>query len=175
VPRLILALAFLLACVIAVDLLKVFRKPPPLSAEAERADLVLIDKSDRSLKLYRNNVEIRSYAVALGRNPVGHKRQEGDQRTPEGRYAIEFRNQRSAYHLALRISYPNTSDSASAAARRVPPGSDIMIHGIRNGLGILGGFHRLLDWTNGCVAVTNTEMEDLWRLVDIGTPVEIRP
>ncbi|WP_284179119.1 L,D-transpeptidase family protein [Rhabdaerophilum sp. SD176] len=173
--RLALVIVVLFSSFVAFDLSKISRNAPPLVDRSERADLIIIRKSERSLKLIRKNTEIRSYTVSLGRNPSGHKQQEGDKKTPEGRYFIDFRNQRSAYHLALRISYPNAVDSAVAAARHVPPGSDIMIHGIRNGLGFLGGLHRLLDWTNGCVAVTNTEIEDLWKFVDIGTPVEIRP
>ena len=112
--------------------------------------------------------------MSLGREPVGPKKAEGDRRTPEGVYTIDTRIERSAFHRALHISYPNVADRAAAQSAGVSPGGAIMIHGIRNGLGWLGRAHRLIDWTSGCVAVTNPEIEELWRAVRDGTPVEIR-
>lgn len=149
--------------------------PSPPESLPSRADRIVVDKKDRRLTLYANGQPFRTYQVALGGNPVGHKRQEGDRRTPEGRYIIDFANKKSAYHLALRISYPNTADRASAAARGVAPGSDIMIHGLPNGLGAIGAAHRRFDWTNGCIALTNDEIEEVWRLVAVGTPIDINP
>jgi murein L,D-transpeptidase YafK len=111
----------------------------------------------------------------LGRNPVGPKLREGDKRTPEGLYAIESHNPRSSFHRALKVSYPSAADRIAAAKRGVAPGGDIMIHGIRNGLGFIGRLQRRLDWTAGCIAVTNPEIEEIYRAVPDGTPIEIRP
>lgn len=138
-----------------------------------RADLVLVDKSDRTLTLYAAGRPLRTYhGLQFGDAPHGHKRFEGDERTPEGRYTIDYRNPASAYHLSLHISYPNPSDRTFAAERGRSPGGEIFIHGQPNGLpaGRLPG-----DWTDGCIAVANSEIEDMWRLVPDGTPIEIRP
>jgi murein L,D-transpeptidase YafK len=139
------------------------------------ADRVVIEKSERTLTLYRSGRPLKSHRVALGRNPFGHKQQEGDGRTPEGTYHIDFHKRDSSFHRALHISYPNAADRATARARGVPPGGDIMIHGLPNGIGALGSTHRVRDWTEGCVAVTNGEIEELWDAVPDGTVVEIRP
>ena len=106
---------------------------------------------------------------------MGAKKQEGDNKTPEGIYKIDSRNPQSEFHLGLHISYPSDEDKARAAQRGVSAGFDIMIHGIQNGHGWIGAFHRLHDWTAGCVALTDEEMEELWRVTADGTPVEIRP
>lgn len=147
---------------------------PPLPADA-RADAVLVDKSDRTLTLLRGGTVLKTYPVALGGAPQGHKRQEGDERTPEGRYVLDYRNPRSSMHRSLHVSYPDSADAARARAAGVPPGGMIMVHGITNGLGWLGRLHRLADWTDGCIAVTNGEMDEIWRAVPDGTPIEIRP
>ncbi len=110
-----------------------------------------------------------------GANPVGAKQEEGDNKTPEGIYKIDGRNPQSTFHLALHVSYPSDEDKTRAADRGASAGFDIMIHGIRNGLGWMGAFHRLNDWTAGCVAVTDEEIEELWRITPDGTTVEIRP
>ncbi|OWV77362.1 hypothetical protein ATY76_00010 [Rhizobium sp. R339] len=146
---------------------------PPLPADV-RADAVLIDKTSHRMTLFSGGQTLRTYAVSLGRGGPEAKTREGDNRTPEGNYRIDGRNPRSAFHLSLHISYPDSSDVAAAAARGEKPGSDIMIHGIRNGLGWVGTFHRWVDWTAGCVAITNAEMEEIWRVVPDGTPVEIK-
>jgi len=138
-------------------------------------DKVLIEKEKRRLTLIEKGEAIKTYKIALGGNPVGPKEKKGDNKTPEGSYTIESRNRRSDYHLSLRISYPNEYDLKRAEELGVPPGGDIMIHGIKNGLSWVGGFHTKIDWTEGCIAVTNTEMEEIARLVPNGTPVEIRP
>jgi len=111
----------------------------------------------------------------LGRNPLGAKQEEGDMKTPEGIYKIDGRNPQSRFHLALHISYPSAEDDKRAAARGVPAGYDIMIHGIQNGRGWIGAFHRWKDWTAGCIAVTDEEIEELWRVTPDGATIEIRP
>jgi murein L,D-transpeptidase YafK len=139
------------------------------------ADLVFIEKKARSLTLFRGGKPLRSYRVALGFAPVGRKTAEGDGKTPEGRYTIDRRKGDSRYHRALHISYPNADDKRRAAALGVPAGGDIMIHGLMNGMGWIGRAHRMKDWTLGCVAVTNEEIEEIWRLVPDGVAVEIVP
>jgi murein L,D-transpeptidase YafK len=164
-----------LALAAGADFLKLQRNVPALAAAEERADQILIEKAERRLTLLRDGKVLKTYRSVLGRSPIGHKMQEGDSRTPEGNYFIDFKNMRSRYHLALRISYPDAQDRASAQARNVRAGGDIMIHGLRNGLGWLGTFHLMRDWTDGCIAVTNREIEEIWHLVDLNTAVEIRP
>jgi murein L,D-transpeptidase YafK len=138
-------------------------------------DRIVVEKSARKLSIFANGKNLKSYRVALGRNPSGPKRQEGDMKTPEGIYTIDSRNPESDFHLALHISYPSEEDIARATDRGVPAGFDIMIHGIRNGLGWIGAFHRRHDWTAGCIALTDEEIEELWRVTPDGTPVELRP
>jgi murein L,D-transpeptidase YafK len=138
-------------------------------------DRIVVEKSTRRLSFFANSKKLKTYRVALGRNPTGPKREEGDMKTPEGTYKIDSRNPQSAFHLALHISYPSDEDNARAAERGVPAGFDIMIHGIQNGRGWIGAFHRLHDWTAGCVALTDEEIEELWRVTPDGTTVEIRP
>jgi murein L,D-transpeptidase YafK len=146
---------------------------PELDADA-RADRVVVLKSERKLILMNADRPLKEYRIALGRDPVGLKTREGDGRTPEGQYVIDYRKPDSSFHRALHISYPSPADAAQASVRGVSPGGLIMIHGIRNGLGVVGRFHRLTDWTNGCIAVTNSEIEEIWRAVPDGTPIEIR-
>jgi murein L,D-transpeptidase YafK len=138
-------------------------------------DRIVVEKSARKLSIFRGEEKIKTYRVALGRNPVGAKEQEGDMKTPEGIYKIDNRNAQSNFHLALHISYPSDEDNARVTERGVPAGFDIMIHGIRNGVGWIGAFHRWEDWTAGCIALTDEEIEELWRVTPDGTPVEIRP
>jgi murein L,D-transpeptidase YafK len=145
------------------------------SASSPSAERVLILKSERTLQLLRDGKPFRTYKVALGSNPIGHKSREGDGRTPEGIYVIDYRNGRSQFHRALHISYPNAHDRESARQRRVRPGGMIMIHGLGKNWGFVGSAHRLKDWTLGCIAVTNEEIEEIWAMVPDGTPVEIRP
>lgn len=149
--------------------------PEPRLPESAKADSVIVLKDQRRLLLLHGGATLKAYTVALGPEPHGHKTREGDGRTPEGNYRLDGRNPRSRFHLALHISYPNPSDRARAAAAGASPGGDIMIHGLPNGLGWIGKLHRLVDWTDGCVAVTNREMEEIWRAVDDGTPIEIVP
>lgn len=147
--------------------------PPAMAAATDQADAILVHKPTRALHLLRDGQPIRSYRIALGGAPEGHKRQEGDQRTPEGDYVIDWRNPRSIAHLSLHVSYPNAEDTAQATARGVSPGGHIMIHGLPNGWGFLGALHRARDWTDGCIGVTNAEMREIWSLVPNGTPIRI--
>lgn len=137
------------------------------------ADYLIVDKSERLLVAYENGKPIRAYRdLQFGDAPRGHKRFQGDERTPEGVYRIDWRNPQSSYHLSLRISYPNSDDRAFASQYGRSPGGDIFIHGQPNGL--LTGRMRG-DWTDGCIALSNEEIEELWRIVPDGTPIEIRP
>lgn len=139
------------------------------------SDRIVIEKSSRTMTLYRGTEALKSYRIALGGNPVGHKEFEGDQKTPEGIYSVSGRNPNSSYHLSLRLSYPNAADTLHAQSLGKSPGGDIMIHGLPNGHESAGENHSLIDWTAGCVAVNNAEIEELWRSVPDGTAVEIRP
>jgi hypothetical protein len=140
-----------------------------------KADKVLVIKNKRILVLLKDGEIFKTYKIALGKQPTGHKVRQGDRRTPEGRYVLDSRNPKSKYHLAIHISYPNESDILNAQKRGVSPGGDIMIHGLPAGSGGVGELHSFLDWTDGCIAVTNSEMEEIWQLVADGTPIEIKP
>lgn len=142
---------------------------------AARADKVVVLKESRRLLLYRGDEILASFRVALGRNPVGRKTHEGDGRTPEGRYLLDWRNPKSRYYRSIHISYPSAADRAHAGRRGVPPGGDIMIHGLGRKHASIGSAHANWDWTEGCIAVTNAEIDRIWRLVPNGTPIEIRP
>ncbi|HBZ72737.1 MAG TPA: hypothetical protein DEP35_24575 [Deltaproteobacteria bacterium] len=150
-------------------------RTPMARASAAGVDAVVVEKKARRLTLFSAGSPVHTYAVALGVHPVGPKIQEGDDRTPEGSYVIDGRNYNSAYHLALHLSYPNATDRARAAALGVDPGGDIMIHGLPNGFGWLGPAHRKHDWTRGCIAVTDSEIDEIGGLVPDGTPVQIKP
>jgi murein L,D-transpeptidase YafK len=141
----------------------------------ENADSILILKKAHTLELMSGGKVIRTYTVALGRGGLAPKQREGDGLTPEGHYTIDAKNANSAYHRALHISYPNPDDRKRAAALGQHPGGAVMIHGLPNGKGWVGASHRLYDWTLGCIAVTNQEIDEIWNLVPVGTPVEIRP
>ena len=143
---------------------------PPVA----RVDRILVDKSDHAMTVYRADRPLHTFKVALGVGGLAPKVRQGDGRVPEGRYVIDGRNPRSAFHLSLKIGYPTPAQVAAARARGIDPGGDIMIHGLSNGRGWLGAAHRRADWTAGCIAVTNDEIEWLWRAVPDGTPIEIR-
>jgi murein L,D-transpeptidase YafK len=148
---------------------------PAEPAALGKADRILILKSERKLTLYREGQPLKTYLVALGGSPVGDKQCQGDQRTPEGTYRIELKNKASRFHLSLRVSYPNATDKAEARRRGCSPGGDIFIHGLGKEFAHVGKLHRNTDWTLGCVAVTNEEIEEIWAAVELGTVVEIRP
>ena len=143
--------------------------------QTEPADKVLIEKKERRLTLLSRGEVIKTYKIALGGNPVGPKERQGDNKTPEGTYIIDSRNRDSVYHLSLHISYPNEKDKMRAKELGVSPGGDIMIHGIKKGLAWVGASHAEVDWTKGCIAVTDEEMEEIYKLVPNGSVAEIRP
>lgn len=146
----------------------------PIAAPAgEQADAVFIDKSERRLELLREGKVIRSYKIALGGNPIGPKRRQGDQRTPEGEYRIDYRNAQSSYHLSLHINYPNATDRAESAKLGVRTGGDIFIHGLPNSYPLETA--PKVDWTLGCIALDNAEIKEIWQLVPNGTPINIVP
>lgn len=138
-------------------------------------DKILIEKNERRLTLISKGKVLKTYKIALGGNPDGPKERQGDNKTPEGTYIIDSRNRDSRYHLSLHISYPNAKDKKRAKELGVSPGGDIMIHGIKNGLSWVGDLHTEVDWTRGCIAVTDEEIEEIERLAPNGTIVEIRP
>jgi len=148
--------------------------PGAATADTLKANRILVDKSERTLVLFADNRPIRTYPVSLGLNPKGHKRFEGDKRTPEGIYLIDGKNPNSAYHLSLHISYPNERDTRVARERGWNPGGMIMIHGLPTGL-IKASSKYEFDWTDGCIAVSNAAIEEIWQLVDEGTLIEITP
>jgi murein L,D-transpeptidase YafK len=140
-----------------------------------KADRIVVDKSERTLNLFFDNRPLKTYKIALGRNPVGAKERQGDGKTPEGSYVIDYRNRNSLYYRSLHISYPTIAQRRDSRTRGIDPGGDIMIHGLPNGQGKLGKAHRLYDWTEGCIAVTNEEIDEIWAAVKDGTKIEIRP
>ncbi len=141
----------------------------------EKADRILIEKGKRKLSLIKNGDVLKVYRISLGRSPVGPKECEGDNKTPEGLYRIVEHKESSSCYRALRVSYPEDRDLAKAKALEINPGSNIMIHGLVNGTGLLGKLHRLMDWTAGCIAVTNWEIDEISNATPNGTLVEIRP
>lgn len=136
-------------------------------------DLVKVDKSERKMYLLSGADIIKEYDIALGENPKGHKQQEGDERTPEGEYVLDYIKEDSSFYRAMHISYPNSIDIANADKKGVSPGGFIMIHGQRNWLGWLAPIAQQFDWTNGCIALTNAEMDDFLQLVGLGTKIQI--
>ena len=144
-------------------------------APSVRVDRVVVYKHERKLLLLSHGREVRSYKVALGSEAVGPKTRQGDHRTPEGIYVLDRRNPNSHFYKAFHISYPNSKDLAAAKKLGVSPGSDIMLHGLGKEYAWVGKAHVLRDWTDGCVAVTNEEMDELWKMLRIGTPIEIKP
>ena len=145
------------------------------TSSREPVDHIIILKSAHTMTLMRGSHVVKTYMVALGRQPVGAKDREGDHRTPEGQYIIDSKIADSRFHLALHISYPNAADRARALKLGVNPGGAVEIHGLESRYAWLGPLHRQIDWTDGCVAVTNSEIDEIWPLVPVGTPVEIRP
>ena len=136
-------------------------------------DKVFVDKSDRILQLLSGDTVVKSYRIALGDNPVGHKQQQGDERTPVGVYTLDYKNENSIAHRSIHISYPNAVDKARAQSRGLNPGGDIMIHGQMNGFGHLAWINQRRDWTDGCIAVTDSEMDEIMEAVKVGTAIEI--
>ena len=139
------------------------------------ADLVVVVKSEHRLYLMRDGQPYRTFRISLGLNPSGPKEREGDFRTPEGRYVLDARNPRSDYYLALHVSYPNEADASRARVRGVAPGGAIMIHGQPNTPRRPTSYYLSSDWTNGCIALSNDDMLEVWLLTRTDTPIEIRP
>jgi len=150
---------------------------PFLIAQQKHVDVhrVIVYKQQRKLVLLSGGKEVRSYKVALGGEPVGPKTRQGDHRTPEGSYILDARNANSHFYKAFHISFPNSKDIAAAKRSGVNPGGDIMLHGLPRDYAWVGKAHVLHDWTDGCIAVTNEEMDELWKLVPVGTPIDIKP
>ena len=148
---------------------------PHAAIAEELADFVLVVKSERRLYLMRDDEVIDSFRVTFGSDPKGHKQREGDGRTPEGRYVLDWKHADSDFHKAIHISYPNATDRKNAKKRGVDPGGDIMIHGQRNRWGLLSPITQLFNWTNGCIALSDRNMDAVWKAVNVGTPIEIRP
>ena len=139
------------------------------------ADNVVVKKSERRLYLMRQGEILRSYQIALGLRPAGHKQQEGDFRTPEGKYRLIRRNPRSDYFLSIEVSYPNAADTERARELGVSPGGAIMIHGLPNTPRKTLDYYRTTDWTDGCIAVSNSDMVEIWMMTPLNTPIEIIP
>ena len=138
-------------------------------------DKILVLKSQRQLQIFAQGKLISKFTISLGKNPIGHKEFEGDSRTPEGIYFINTKNPNSHYHKNLGVSYPNAADIANAQKLGKSPGGDIKIHGLRNGTGFIGKFHRWYDWTAGCIALTDDEIDALYGHISVGTLIEIKP
>ena len=147
----------------------------PESSSSAAPDSILVVKSEHRLYLMHEGAPVRSYSVALGLSPVGPKRQEFDFRTPEGHYVIDARRPNSRYFRALHVSYPNNEDRKQAAERHVSAGRDIMIHGLPNVMQKPLEYYQTRDWTNGCIALSNEDLLELWALVHDRIPIEIRP
>lgn len=148
---------------------------PMLAFGGQKADLVVVNKSKFRLYLIADNKVFKSFRVALGAKPKGHKQQEGDERTPEGRYILDFKKADSAFYKAIHISYPNEKDVQRAKEKGVDPGGDIMIHGQKNQISKVSFTRQSGNWTDGCIAVTNSAMDKIWDSVDPGTPIIINP
>ena len=140
-----------------------------------KADRVMVFKHVHTLQLMNQGKVLKSYKVALGGDPVGPKMQQGDHRTPEGIYTLDRRNPHSRFYKSIHISYPSTTDKERAQKVHVPPGGDVFVHGLPNGYGWVSSQHRLKDWTDGCIAVTDEEMDEIWKVVPDGIPIEIKP
>ncbi len=148
--------------------------PADILPAGTKADRVLVEKDAHMLTLFNGTAVLKKYAVSLGRVPIGPKQREGDKKTPEGIYHILLHKPDSSYHRALQVSYPELEDVARARSQGVNPGSEIMVHGLPNGWGLIGRAHLLSDWTAGCIAVTNPEIEEIYTAVADGTVIEIR-
>lgn len=152
------------------------QQPGQNSADAnQQVDRIVVVKSTRTLTLQNGNRVLKTFKVALGSNPIGAKEREGDHKTPEGEYFVDAKNPHSQFHMALHLSYPSAEDRLRARKLGTSPGGDVEIHGLGKAYGWVGARHRMRDWTDGCVAVTNEEIEDIFKMVAVGTRVEIKP
>jgi murein L,D-transpeptidase YafK len=162
------------ALVLTVSLLQA-SAPSGTVASRARVDLIVIEKSVHTMKLMSKGNALKTYHVALSTVPVGAKERAGDHKVPEGKYTIDGKKPQSRFHLALHVSYPNAADRARANKMGVDPGGEIEIHGLEKKYAWVGSLHRANDWTDGCIAVTDAEIEEIYPLVAVGTAVEIRP
>jgi murein L,D-transpeptidase YafK len=140
-----------------------------------KIDKLVVIKSQRTMEAYSKGMLVKTYKVSLGQNPLGDKEFQGDKKTPEGEYRINDKNPNSGFHKNLGVSYPDVSDIQEARRKGLDPGGEIKIHGLRNGARFIGKFHRLFNWTAGCIAVTDKEIDELYKSVDLGTPIIISP
>ena len=183
VTRLLLALPLLLLPLFASASELLARAEPHLNmppgqesvTPSPEVTLVLVRKGERRLYLMSGANRVRHYRISLGDNPDGHKLYEGDERTPEGDYVLDWRNPQSDFHKSIHISYPSPRDRELAAAWGLDPGGRIMLHGLPNNAGDMAFAYAGLDWTDGCIAVTNEAMDEIWQLVENGTPIRIEP
>lgn len=171
--RCFLALFVLFVCLFSKLVVAKINEPRPNSQT--KIDLILIEKQQRRMTVFYNNKKPKTYRIALGFSPVGTKVEEGDGKTPEGNYAITYKNPQSRFHRSLKISYPSSNDWQRANQKGVHPGSNIMIHGLSERFHRVGKWHALKDWTLGCIAVTNEEIDEIYQLADVGTKVKISP
>jgi len=146
-----------------------------IAEAAQKADSVLVIKSENRLYLMKDGLAFASFQATFGANPVGHKQMQGDERTPEGHYILDYKNPNSQFYKSIHVSYPNAQDRKNARRLGVDPGGDIMIHGQANGWGWASPVAQFLPWTDGCVALSDRNMDKVWEAVDPGTPIEIRP
>lgn len=164
----------LLVLILISGLVYNFSPETKLSAHSQ-VDSLVVFKSQYKMFAYQKGKLLKTYKVSLGDNPFGHKVFEGDEKTPEGLYSINAKNDKSGYHKNLGISYPNAQDIKYAKSIGKSPGGDIKIHGLRNGLGVINKFQRWFNWTNGCIALTNSEVDELYRAVKLKTKIQINP
>ena len=151
--------------------LSVGATPPP----PQKATFVYVHKAARQMFLYDGKVLLATFPISLGRSPVGHKEREGDKRTPEGRYVLDYKNPNSQYYLSIHVSYPNAQDKKHARELGVSPGGDIMIHGQPNSSSYSPDVLQRYDWTDGCIAVTNEQMDQIWAMIDVPVTIRIAP
>ncbi len=161
--------------IIAIGLVIYLVYPENKLPERSQIDKIEVYKSKRKMLVFSGETLLKIYTVSLGKNPVGHKEFEGDCKTPEGIYIINDRNPNSSYHKNLGVSYPNAKDIENAEKIGKPPGSAIKIHGLRNGCGYISKLHRWKDWTAGCIAVTNPEIDELYKAVKPNAEIHIFP
>ncbi|MCK5829714.1 MAG: L,D-transpeptidase family protein [Methylococcales bacterium] len=138
-------------------------------------DSILVNKTEKKMYLLSDGQKVREFDVVFGGNPIGHKQQQGDEKTPEGKYILDYKNADSSFYKSIHISYPNEDDIFNAKIKGVNPGGLIMIHGQKNGLDKLSWLYQRVNWTKGCIAVTNIEMDEIWAAVEVGIPIEILP
>lgn len=164
----------ILLTLIIIGLIYYFLPETPLPPDIT-IDKLIVTKSQRTMEAYSNGQLIKTYKISLGRNPLGDKEYQGDKKTPEGEYTINDKNPNSGFYKNLGVSYPSTMDKREAERRGLDPGGEIKIHGLGDGVGYIGKFHRLFNWTAGCMAVTDNEIDELYNAVDLGTPIIIKP